>query len=104
MDIAYAVTEHSTCDRAFADSVLVLDKRILTTSFNGSSAGQPHFDEIGPFLVDGHDVLTIQAETYAIIPAALHTVVHTQLLLLCRTIFFASAAPRHTSTRVLFPS
>ena len=37
MKIAYAVSERSTCDRAFVGCVLVLEKRILmTTNFNGS--------------------------------------------------------------------
>ncbi len=74
MKIAYAVSERSTCDRAFVGCVLVLDKRILTTGFNGSPAGQPHCDEIGHLLVDGHCVRTIHAETNAIIQAALHGV------------------------------
>ncbi|MBP8997860.1 MAG: cytidine/deoxycytidylate deaminase family protein [Anaerolineaceae bacterium] len=74
MKIAYAVSERSTCDRAFVGSVLVLEKRILTTGFNGSPAGQPHCDEIGHLLVDGHCVRTIHAETNAIIQAALHGV------------------------------
>ncbi len=74
MKIAYAVSERSTCDRAFVGSVLVLEKRILTTGFNGSPAGQPHCDEIGHLLVDGHCVSTIHAETNAIIQAALHGV------------------------------
>src|SRR6266496_6229332 len=72
MKIAYAVSERSTCDRAFVGSVLVLDKRILTTGFNGSPAGQGHCDEIGHLMVDGHCVRTIHAETNAIIQAALH--------------------------------
>jgi deoxycytidylate deaminase len=42
MKIAYAVSERSTCDRAFVGCVLVLEKRILTTGFNGSPAGQSH--------------------------------------------------------------
>src|SRR5512133_2102586 len=74
MKIAYAVSERSTCDRAFVGCVLVLDKRILTTGFNGSPAGQPHCDEIGHLLVDGHCIRTIHAETNAIIQAALHGV------------------------------
>ena len=72
MKIAYAVSERSTCDRAYVGAVLVLDKRILTTGFNGSPAGQPHCDEVGHLLVDGHCVRTIHAETNAIIQAALH--------------------------------
>lgn len=74
MKIAFAVSERSTCDRAFVGSVLVLDKRILTTGFNGSPAGQPHCEEVGHLMVDGHCVRTIHAETNAIIQAALHGV------------------------------
>ena len=72
MKIAYAVSERSTCDRALVGCVLVADKRILTTGFNGSPAGQDHCDEIGHLMVDGHCVRTIHAETNAIIQAALH--------------------------------
>ena len=72
LKIAYAVSERSTCDRAFVGCVLVLEKRILTTGFNGSPAGQGHCDEIGHLMVDGHCVRTIHAETNAIIQAALH--------------------------------
>jgi dCMP deaminase len=74
LKIAFAVSERSTCDRAFVGCVLVLEKRILTTGFNGSPAGQPHCDEVGHLLVDGHCVRTIHAETNAIIQAALHGV------------------------------
>jgi len=52
--IAYAVSERSTCDRAFVGCVLVQEKGILTTGFNGSPAGQPHCDEAGHLMVDGH--------------------------------------------------
>jgi dCMP deaminase len=54
--------------------VLVLEKRILTTGFNGSPAGQAHCDDAGHLMVDGHCVRTIHAETNAIIQAALHGV------------------------------
>ena len=72
--IAVDVAERSTCDRAHVGAVLVRDKRILTTGFNGSPAGQDHCDEIGHLMVDGHCVRTIHAETNAIIQAALHGV------------------------------
>ncbi|HNT25487.1 MAG TPA: cytidine/deoxycytidylate deaminase family protein [Anaerolineales bacterium] len=74
MKIAYAVSERSTCDRAFVGCVLVLEKRILTTGFNGSPSGQPHCDEAGHLMVEDHCVRTIHAETNAIIQAALHGV------------------------------
>ena len=72
--IAMDVAERSTCDRAHVGAVLVRDKRILTTGFNGSPSGQEHCDTIGHLLVDGHCVRTIHAETNAIIQAALHGV------------------------------
>jgi dCMP deaminase len=74
LKIAYAVSERSTCDRAFVGCVLVLEKRILTTGFNGSPTGLPHCDESGHLMIDGHCVRTIHAETNAIIQAALHGV------------------------------
>lgn len=72
--IANAVSERSTCDRAQVGCVLVIEKRILTTGFNGSPTGQPHCDEVGHLMVEGHCVRTIHAETNAIIQAALHGV------------------------------
>ena len=72
--IAIAVAERSTCDRAHVGAVLVKDKRILTTGFNGSPSGLPHCDEVGHLLIEDHCVRTIHAETNAIIQAALHGV------------------------------
>jgi dCMP deaminase len=72
LDIATVVAKRSTCDRAAVGAVIVRDKRILTTGFNGSPSGQPHCDDVGHLLVNGHCVRTIHAELNAIIQAALH--------------------------------
>jgi dCMP deaminase len=74
MQIAQVVATRSTCDRAHVGAVLVKDKRILSTGFNGSGIGLPHCDEIGHLMVDGHCVRTVHAEANAIIQAALHGV------------------------------
>ncbi len=74
LQIAEDVAARSTCDRAMVGAVLVREKRILTTGFNGSPASLPHCDEIGHLLIDGHCVRTIHAEANAIIQAALHGV------------------------------
>jgi dCMP deaminase len=74
MKIANDVAARSTCDRADVGTVLVREKRILTTGFNGSPAHLPHCDEAGHLMVDGHCVRTIHAEANAIIQAALHGV------------------------------
>ena len=72
MDIAFTVAERSTCDRAHVGAVLVRDRRILTTGYNGAPAGLPHCDDVGHLMVDGHCVRTLHAEQNAIIQAALH--------------------------------
>jgi dCMP deaminase len=72
IDIATVVATRSTCDRASVGAVIVRDKRILTTGFNGSPSGQPHCDEVGHLIIGGHCARTIHAELNAIIQAALH--------------------------------
>ena len=72
MNIAATVATRSTCDRAAVGAVIVREKRILTTGFNGSPAGLPHCDEAGHLMIDGHCVRTTHAEANAIIQAALH--------------------------------
>ena len=72
LDIAFAVAERSTCDRAHVGAVLVRDRRILTTGYNGAPSGLPHCDDVGHLMVDGHCVRALHAEQNAIIQAALH--------------------------------
>ena len=74
MQIAFTVAQRSTCDRAHVGCVLVRDRRILTTGYNGAPAGLPHCDDVGHLLIDGHCVRTLHAEQNAIIQAALHGV------------------------------
>ncbi len=74
MDITFQVAKRSTCDRARVGAVIVKDKRILTTGYNGSPAGLPHCDEVGHLVIGGHCVRTLHAEQNAIIQGALHGV------------------------------
>ncbi len=74
MSITFQVAKRSTCDRARVGSIIVKDRRILTTGYNGSPAGLPHCDEIGHLMIGGHCVRTLHAEQNAIIQAALHGV------------------------------
>ncbi len=74
MKIAFTVAERSTCDRAHVGAVIVRDRRILTTGYNGAPAGLPHCDDVGHLMVDGHCVRALHAEQNAIIQAALHGV------------------------------
>jgi len=68
--IAEDVAVRSTCDRAKVGAVLVKDKHIISTGYNGSPAGLEHCDDIGHLMVDGHCVRTVHAEVNAIIQAA----------------------------------
>jgi dCMP deaminase len=70
MNIAREVATRSTCERKHVGAVIVRDKTILSTGYNGSVRGLPHCDEIGHLMVDGHCVRTIHAEMNAIIQAA----------------------------------
>jgi dCMP deaminase len=72
MNIAEVIASRSTCDRALVGAVLVNEKRIISTGYNGSPAGLEHCDEVGHLMVDGHCVRTIHAETNSIVQAALH--------------------------------
>ena len=74
MRIAFEVAERSTCNRAKVGAIVVRDKRILTTGYNGSPAGLPHCTEVGCLIVGDHCVRTLHAEQNAIIQAALHGV------------------------------
>ena len=74
LQIAFTVAQRSTCDRAHVGCVLVRDRRMLTTGYNGAPAGLPHCDDVGHLLVDGHCVRTLHAEQNALIQAALHGV------------------------------
>ncbi|HYG57671.1 MAG TPA: dCMP deaminase family protein [Symbiobacteriaceae bacterium] len=72
MELPQVVAKRSTCNRRSVGSVLVRDKRILTTGYNGSPPGLPHCTDAGCLMVEGHCVRAIHAEQNAIIQAALH--------------------------------
>ena len=51
-------------------AVIVRDKTILSTDYNGSIKGLKHCDDVGHEMVDGHCVRTTHAEANAIVQAA----------------------------------
>lgn len=70
MNIANEVATRATCERKHVGAVVVRDKNILSTGYNGSIRSLPHCDEVGHMMVGGHCVRTVHAEANAIIQAA----------------------------------
>jgi dCMP deaminase len=74
MNIAEQAATRSTCDRKHVGAVIVRDRAILSTGYNGSLRGAPHCDEAGHDMENGHCVRTVHAETNAVAQAAKHGV------------------------------
>jgi len=70
MNIATEVASRATCDRKHVGAVIVRDKSILATGYNGSVRGLGHCDDEGHLMEDGHCVRTVHAEANAIVQAA----------------------------------
>ena len=81
MDITNLVKERSTCNRAHVGVVVVKDKRIISTGYNGAPQGMPHCTEVGCNItkvkhpqsehIEDHCTRTLHAEQNAIIQAAI---------------------------------
>ena len=70
MQIATVVASRATCDRKHVGALLVRDRIILSTGYNGSIRGMPHCDDVGHVIENGHCVATIHAEANSILQAA----------------------------------
>ena len=70
MQIAQVVASRATCDRKHVGALLVRDRIILSTGYNGSIRGMPHCTDEGHMMENDHCVATIHAEANAIIQAA----------------------------------
>ena len=70
MAIAKVVASRSTCDPKFVGAVIVRNRTILSTGYNGSIRGLPHCSEVGHMMENDHCVATIHAEANAILQAA----------------------------------
>jgi dCMP deaminase len=73
MNIAKAVASRSTCSRRSVGALVVREKRILATGYNGAPAGLRHCDHTGGGdMRDGHCARSTHAEQNAIVQAARH--------------------------------
>ena len=79
LTITRQVAERSTCQRAKVGAVIVRERNILTTGYNGAPAGLPHCTEVGCLVyesktpngeIEENCYRTIHAEINAIAQAA----------------------------------
>jgi dCMP deaminase len=78
MDIAKLVSTRATCPRRSVGAVIVREKRILATGYNGAPMGLPHCPPQGPekdwpvgCLISGHCARSLHAEQNAFLQAAM---------------------------------
>jgi dCMP deaminase len=78
MQIAHIVATRATCPRRSVGAVLVRDRRILATGYNGAPRGLPHCPEGGDqrdwpggCLRAGHCIRSLHAEQNALLQAAM---------------------------------
>lgn len=64
------VASRATCNRLTVGAVLVRDKRIIGTGYNGAVSGDEHCIDVGCYMRDGHCVRTIHAEMNALLQCA----------------------------------
>ncbi|MCR5381562.1 MAG: cytidine/deoxycytidylate deaminase family protein [Lentisphaeria bacterium] len=72
LKLAMLASERATCPRMHCGCVLVKDKYVLATGYNGSLPGTPHCYEDGCMVVNDHCVRTNHAEINAICQASQH--------------------------------
>jgi len=70
MGIARQAATRSTCPRKHVGAVIVRDRTVLSTGYNGSIRGLPHCEDDGCVMEDGHCITTVHAEANAILQAA----------------------------------
>ena len=68
--MAEEAAQMGTCNRLKVGSVIVKDKIIVSTGFNGSIHGHPHCDEVGCLInEEGRCIRTLHSEENAILHA-----------------------------------
>jgi dCMP deaminase len=74
MKVAEVVASMATCDRKHVGAVIVVNKTVVSTGFNGAPRNMPHCDDVGHELKEmgGRQscVRTVHGEANAIVQAA----------------------------------
>jgi dCMP deaminase len=72
MDMAIQASTRATCPRKSVGSVIVKDKHVISTGYNGSIPGGAHCSDVGCMMEDSHCVRVVHSELNAILQAAKH--------------------------------
>ncbi len=70
MNLAVQAATRSTCPRKHVGALIVRDKAVLSTGYNGSLRGAAHCTEVGCLMHDDHCIRTVHAEANALVQAA----------------------------------
>lgn len=68
--LAMIASERATCPRMHCGCILVKDREVIATGYNGSIPGDAHCEDVGCLIVENHCVRTNHAEMNAIVQAA----------------------------------
>lgn len=71
--MALLVATRATCLRRRVGAVLVRDRRVIATGYNGSVRGDVHCDDVGCLMDNGHCIRCIHAEINALLQCASST-------------------------------
>ena len=72
MNLAVQAATRSTCPRKHVGAIIVRDKTVLSTGYNGSMRGGSHCTEVGCLMDNSHCIRTVHAEANALVQAARH--------------------------------
>jgi dCMP deaminase len=70
LELAQVASTRATCNRLHVGCILVRDKRIIATGYNGAISAHDHCDEVGHLMIEGHCKRTIHAEVNAVLQCA----------------------------------
>lgn len=68
--MAQLVATRATCPRRQVGAVLVRDRRVIATGYNGAVRGAPHCEDVGCLMVGGHCRRAVHAELNALLYCA----------------------------------
>ena len=70
LKLAMLASERATCPRMHCGCVLVKDKNVVATGYNGSIPGDDHCEDVGCLVINNHCERTVHAEMNALVQAA----------------------------------